>query len=113
MPVGTVTIFGIARSDGNNVDAVAVDEAGKWLSGQQCSSMAWVVPDMSNRDGQHGWFYARRYPDGYMFQFNDRRPPTNWDGQREHTDASIAPWHHDPANGSSLRLINGRMRTPD
>lgn len=93
-----VLLFAVPRGDGN-VDAVATDEGGEFLSAKVCSGEGWARRDLLTPF--HRWFYARRHPDGYLTDWVGT-PPPGWDGQRAHTDGSVKPWHLDPANGSTL-----------
>ncbi len=90
-----------------DVDAIAVDAEGRFLTGQVCSSAEWAKLDLgvigpADIRRFHGWFYRQRYGDDCPKPEWAEHPPENWDGQRDHTEESLKPWHLDPANGSSL-----------
>lgn len=97
-----VLCFAIPRDDGY-VDAVATDEAGTFITAQVSSTEGWARSDIqdSSFTGFHAWFYRQRSSDGFEFEWRDH-PPAGWDGQREHTDDTVKPWHLDPLNRSSL-----------
>lgn len=93
-----VIAFSLPREDGN-VDAIAIDEEGKFLSAQVCSGESWVKGDLCS--DFHVWFYEEHIGEDFVIEFVDT-PPKNWDGQREHTDETVKPWHLDPENNSTL-----------
>jgi hypothetical protein len=96
-----IRIFCIPREGTLDIHAVAIDEENKFITAQICSSETWAWKDMYSPF--HKWFYNNRYPDGYDIIFHGMEiPPESWDGQLEHTDESVKPWHLDPANGSTL-----------
>ena len=90
-----------------DVDAIAVDADGGFITSQVCSGPSWARHDLGLEGGDqfvrfHGWFYRTRFPDGYELVWSDT-PPENWDGQRAHTDDTLEPWHLDPENNSNWR----------
>ncbi len=90
-----------------DVDAIAVDDTGRFITAQVCSGPGWARHDLGVDGGDHylrfhGWFYNKRFPGGVELRWSDT-PPENWDGQREHTDDTLEPWHLDPVNESTWR----------
>lgn len=102
--VPIITCFCLPNKSGG-VDAIAVDEDGKFITAQACTSPAWMRQDLDDTlsiKPFHVWFYNKRYPDGYDLEFlsyGNTHP--KWDGQREHTDESARPWHLDKFNEST------------
>lgn len=74
-----------------DVDAVATDARGNFLSAQVCSGPNWAKKDLED-SGFHGWFFRQALGNNYQTEWCDR-PPDGWDGQRQHTDESVRPWH--------------------
>ena len=88
-----------AIPNGGDVDAVATDAQGNFLSAQVCSDEGWAKSDLLS--GFHRWFYRQKFGDDFKIEWSDQLP-VGWDGRREHTDETVKPWHLDPANGSTL-----------
>lgn len=109
-PIKRIVCFAVPRlnpTQPGDVDAIAVDDDGKFITSQVCSSAEWARRDLGLEGGDefvrfHGWFYGKRYPDGHELVWSDT-PPENWNGQREHTDDTLEPWHLDPENNSTWR----------
>lgn len=96
-----IRVFCMPHEDNRDVDCIAIDEQGKFITAQVCSNYTWMKKDMVC--DFHKWFYNQRYPAGYELIFFDRfNIPNGWDGQRKHTDDSVKPWHLDPVNNSTL-----------
>ncbi len=110
VPLGKIICFAVPRQNPvlpGDVDAVAVDRWGTFITAQVCSGPGWARHDLGVNGGDHhlrfhGWFYNQLFPRGYELEWVET-PTENWDGQREHTDDTVEPWHLDPANESTWR----------